>query len=186
MSLMAWAGDELADTEYWLPPLASIPLSGPAHRAGVVAAALRAGGLAARVHADAGAVAGLGAAVLEAAAAGLACAGGRRALAADRRLATLTADAAREAMAVVSTARGARPPAVSRLIGRRAIDALLTGLAGVAPIAPDRFFALHYSKLAGQSRDTLATWSARATALGLASGALDDLRGRLAEVRGVA
>ena len=66
----------------------------------------------------------------------------------------------------------------------RAIDALLVGLAGVAPIAPDRFFALHYAKLAAQSRDTLATWSARATTLGLASGALDDLRGRLDEVRG--
>jgi hypothetical protein len=88
----------------------------------------------------------------------------------------------------VVNARGP-DPLLARVFGSRvgphAIDALLAVLDAIAPVTPARFFALHYSKLAVQSRETLAAWSARAAHLGLASVALDDLRARLDDVRAV-
>ncbi|HTJ47420.1 MAG TPA: hypothetical protein VL463_35215, partial [Kofleriaceae bacterium] len=74
------------------------------------------------------------------------------------------------------------PPAFARALGPHVIDLVLAGLATLAPIDVDRFFALHYTKLAAQSRASLDAWSERARSLGLPSAALDELRARTAEV----
>jgi hypothetical protein len=54
--------------------------------------------------------------------------------------------------------RRAAAPFAARVFGSRsgslAIDVILSGLDAIAPVTPDRFFALHYSKLALQSRES--------------------------------
>jgi 2-dehydropantoate 2-reductase len=178
IALMAWASGD-GGTSYWLPPLASCPFTGP--RARSIVDAFRKGGLRAAVHRDAVGVSMTGAAVLETTAAALRLSGwSRRALARDRALRSMASQAAREAIAIASVVRGVKAPAMARMIGPRSIRAILGGLARLAPIDVDRFFELHYSKLAAQSAAGLATWVARAKEHGMPHGAIDGLREQVA------
>jgi 2-dehydropantoate 2-reductase len=186
IALMAWASplageDAPPGTSYWLPPLAACPFTGP--RAKSIVNMFKNGGLRAAVNRDAVGVSMTGAAVLETTAAALRVSGwSRRALARDRALRRIAADAAREAIAIASIVRGVKAPAAARMIGPRTTRAILGGLARLAPMDVDRFFEAHYGKLAEQSKAGFASWAARAGEHGLPHGAIDALGARVAEV----
>jgi 2-dehydropantoate 2-reductase len=179
IGLLAWAeplgAPTTTGTAFWIPPLASCALSGPA--AAPIAAALRRGGLPAPVRRDVETERAFGGALLEATVVGLDRAGWSvAALRADRALLGLVARAARESAAIVARARKVRPPLPFALLGPRTTRLILGLLARRAPVDVGAFFRIHYAKIAEQSRTLMTAQSERARALGIATPALDALR----------
>jgi ketopantoate reductase len=158
----------------WTPPLSSTLLSG--QRARPLAQALRAGRLPCRVVRDAVTTRSLGGAVLEAVVTALEAAGwDRRALARDRSLRVLAAQAAREAVAIAARRLAVRRPLLVHALGPLTLRLGLAALARLAPFDISTFFRSHYAKISEQHRLMAADERAQARALGIPTPALEAL-----------
>lgn len=145
---------------YWLPPLVGTSLSGP--RAADAAAALRAGGMGARVVKDAEVQRGLGSALLMSVIATLEVSGWS--LAACRRRLDGAADEATRAMA--------KKHGVSRgplaLVTSPAVLALaLRAAEVVAPLPLEPYLRYHFTKVGAQTRMMMKGFLETATAVGV-------------------
>ncbi len=167
----------------WHPPLSSTPLSGPLAAAQGQVRLLQAGGLRARVVADAGAGSGVASAVLLPVVAALECAGWTfRGLRRRRHLARAVA-AKDQALAVAAAFQGRPLPWLPRLprLLRPWMLRIATWLApAVVPFALEPYLRAHFTKVGAQTRAALATWRAEGEARGLAVDAIAALETSLA------
>lgn len=145
------------DVVYWVPPGASMGVSGEQGRAREVMGALRAGGIRASEQRDHGA-ADIAAARMIPYIAALEGSGWSRL---DSRRA---AAASREAVAIVAALHGTRtPPAVPAWAGRFALSAL----PHLAPFDTRRYLEDHFTKVGAQTRMMLDGWVGEGTRRGL-------------------
>ena len=158
-----------AGVAYWVPPLAKVPVSGPAGRVLPVLAALRAGGLPAqRVH-DAAQTGAPVTALLVPMVAALELAGWS--LGSFRgRWPALAAACATEAFQI-SSARGPLRWAARGWVFRL----LLWGIARAAPFDFEQYVRFHFTKVGEQTRVLLRHWIEQGKAKGLRSAALEQL-----------
>lgn len=160
---------------YWFPPLAETPISGPPGRALPIVAALRAGGVRSRLHPDVGWPLAMGGAVLGALVAALERSGWKIDRMRSEGGLELAARAARETIAIEAARLGRRTPLWTRLLGRRALGALVAVARRAAPLDIETYFRVHFTKVGDQMRLGLETHLARAAALGVDVPALAEL-----------
>lgn len=162
---------------YWFFPTQKSPFSGP--RADAVVAALRAGGLPAKVVRDVGAEVAFPSALLSALVAALEASGWSFA-ALRRENARVGARAAREAMAVVANVLGVRAPLGPRLAARAFVFRAITRLAPIfAPVDVEAYMKSHFTKVGDQMHGSLRDYATRGRAAALDVSALDELANRL-------
>jgi 2-dehydropantoate 2-reductase len=167
---------------YWRPPLSKLPFSGDAARVRAIVDALNRGGLPSRAHPDVPREVSFVGAVLDLHVQALHCAGWRFAeLRRDRELLRLTHSALAEALAIAARHQDARAPWLLKQL-RPWHSRLVLGLAPrLTPLDIERYFRVHFTKVADQSAAWLASHIALADTLQLPSESLRRLQALLAE-----
>ncbi len=163
---------------YWFFPMQKSPFSGP--RAADVVAALRAGGLPAKIVRDVGVEVAFPSAMLSAFVAALEA--GDWSFASLRRdQARRGARAAREAMAVAAHELGVRAPLGPRMAARAFVFRAITRLAPIfAPVDMEAYMRAHFTKVGDQMHHGLREYATRGHAAAIDVSALDELVLRLA------
>jgi 2-dehydropantoate 2-reductase len=185
--LVAWQGGlpgEPLDGEgvrCWYPPLVPTPVSG--ERADAVRGLLVAGGVRARVVRDAAAQAAPGAALLQAAVAGVECAGWSLRAFARGPFLPLALRAGRQAAAIAAASVGVRPSAALSL-ARPWLLRLVTPLAPrVFPGDLEAYLRVHFTKVGAQTARAFAEYQERAAELGLPADEVRALADALTDAR---
>lgn len=179
------AAEHEPGTAYLVPPLEPISISGTSERRALrVIDGLRAGGLAARLVADAETELVFSTAMLMPLVASLELAGwSLSALSADTSLATLATHAAEEALAVSQAETGRDAPLSSRLARSPLLVRWGARLAPiVAPLDLETYLRAHFTKVGAQTRALLAGYVERAPRHDLPNGAVESLLCRLQDM----
>lgn len=142
---------------YWLPPLVSVPFSGPAHRVLPLTEVLRRGGMRARTQDDLPAQMAVSAAAMSPAMAALETAGWS--LAAFRRgdAAALGAAAGRQSMLTAAAYHNRPPPAAARLLWPLTLRLIALVGPRVVPFDLETYLRYHFTKVGDQTRSALRT-----------------------------
>jgi hypothetical protein len=159
---------------YWFPPLAPAPLSGPKGRVDAVVAALRAGGMPARVHPDVPSMVGFPSAIMMPYLLALEAGGWKFDRLGER--AGEAGSAARQAIAVVARKHGRRPPLIGLAARPWIVRAGLWLGRAVIPLDLETYLREHFTKVGDQTRLMVAQYIDAAKDSGLPAGALEGLR----------
>jgi 2-dehydropantoate 2-reductase len=169
-----------AGIAYFLPPLAPGLFSGTPERVGPVVAALRKGGMQARVVASVEAASGGADALLIPLVAALECNGWVLGGFARTPAFALGRAAALEALAALAARRGSRPGLLQRLLLQRPVSDVVVALAPrVLPLALGPYLEYHFSKVGVQTRQMLESYIAIGERQGLPVARLRELRAAL-------
>lgn len=168
-----------AGIAYFLSPLAPGLFAGEPERVAGVVAALRAGGMAARVTPDIDLAAGGAEAFLNPMVAALECNGWRLGDFAASEAFVLGRQAALEALAIEGVTRGLRLLPFRLLLSGPGSRLLLLLAPRVLPLALEPYLAYHFGKVGRQTREMLEAWSELGERKGLPVAGLRQLRSRL-------
>lgn len=160
---------------FWLPPMSACPFAGPEERARAVVDTLRAGGMRAKVQADAA----TRAAVLSAAMMPHLVALEVERWSLDRlargALIDVAAGASREAMDVVASETGRKRPWWSSRVRPGLIRTLIRVARWVIPLPLQTYLAYHFTKVGAQTRLMVRAYIMKGRARGLATQHLERL-----------
>jgi len=166
----------------WMPPLASLPILGPREAAKAVVAAIKQGGWRAAWKGERITPGGaMASGVLLPAVAAMEGAGWTIAGLKTDGWGELAAASAKEAMGVIASFRGKKPPLLRKLVFNWAIRTFLKLARWKAPFDFEVYFEKHFTKVRDQTEEALSGWIAAAEGAGLPSVAMTELRRRVFE-----
>ncbi len=166
-------------TAVWIPPWTPVPFSGPRGRTGAVVAALRGGGLPARLHPHVELLTARLLALQTPLTAALACAGGKVSDLVSGPWLEIGSRGVREAQAIVSKALGGRPSWPIRRMDPPLLRLALPVVAAASPFPLEKFLAAHHRKLSRQAVRHLDDYLEAGVALRQPADSLRELRGGL-------